>query len=139
MRGFDGLNNGTGMVARRDVKSHALSMSMVEAKWVRIMCDYCADPLWGPNGGMEVLEGLPVPEDLRERLRAWAALYDAQDPGSPDGIRLDLLAFAEEGRSIARAVKAALPDWTVIYFDEEAATNRPPDAPRETFEYEIGL
>lgn len=127
------------MVAWPGMKDHALSVSMVEAKWVRIMCDYCADPLWGPDGAMEVLEDLPVPEELRERLRAWAEIYDAQDPCSPDGIRLDLPAFAEEGRSIAQEVKAALPDWTVIYFDEEAADGKPLNAPRETFEYEIGL
>lgn len=111
---------------------------MIEAKWVRIMCDYCADPLWGPGGAMEYLEDFPVTVDLRQRLQAWEDQYDSQNPGGPSP-PLDMATFSREGRELARRVKEQLPDWTVIYFDEEASAMRGRDAPRSIFEYEIVL
>lgn len=106
-----------------------------EAKWVRIMCDYCADPVWVPNGAGTSLDSLPVSEGLRGDLERWSAWYDRHDDfGGP---KLDVPAFAAEGRTLAGRVKAELPDWTVIYFDEEALAGKKLDAPRSTFEYEI--
>lgn len=109
-------------------------MAMVEAKWVRIMGDYCADPLWGPDGTMEALDDLPVSADLRARLAAWEKWFDLHSLDNPD---FDKAAFSSAGLALAREVKAQLPDWTVIYFDEAAAAGKPPGAPRETFEYEV--
>jgi len=40
--------------------------------------------------------------------------------------------------ALARDVKAQLPDWTIIYFDDAAADGNPPGALRESFEYEVG-
>lgn len=40
--------------------------SMTEAKWVRIMGDYSADPIWGPDGAMSYLEDLPVTQELSQ-------------------------------------------------------------------------
>ena len=58
----------------------------------------------------------PSRPGLVTRIRAWQETYEASDPDdSPD---FDWTAFDAEGWSIARDVKAALPDWTVIYFDE---------------------
>lgn len=74
---------------------------------------------------------------MRARLREWQAWYDRQEPDRPEVDRTWLHDFAEEGRRIARAIKAELPEWTVVCFDEEAAHGRPPDAPPGTFEYEI--
>ena len=48
--------------------------------------------------------------------------YDGA-PGSRDRFEdeIDLEAFASEGRAIARAVKAELPAWSIVYFDEAEA------------------
>jgi uncharacterized protein YbcC (UPF0753/DUF2309 family) len=111
-------------------------MTMLESKWVRIMADHCADPLWGPDGTMESLEDLPVTEDLRDRLDAWQQWYDVHSLDDPG---FDTAAFSRTGRELAKGVKAQLPDWTIIYFDEAAAAMTAPDRRRETFEYEIGI
>lgn len=111
---------------------------MTEAKWVRIMGDYSADPLWGPDGTMSYLDDLPVTQELRQRLRDWEGVYDLQDE-STTSAPFDVAAFSQTGRELAREVKRQLPDWTVVYFDEEAAAQRSVDALRESFEYEIGL
>ena len=108
---------------------------MTEAKWVRIMCDYSADPVWGPDGTMAYLDDLPVSDDLRQHLRDWEAVYDLQDePGAPP---FDVAAFSQTGRELASEVKRQLPDWTVIYYDAEASLGWQADAPRMIFEYEI--
>ena len=54
-------------------------------------------------------------------------------------MKFDRYAFAAQGLSIARAIKAELPNWTVVYFDEAAFANRLHELtrPRETFEYEV--
>ena len=109
-------------------------MGMAEAKWVRIMADYCADPLWGPDGTAQCLDELPVSEDLRARVAAWEEWFDLHSLDNPD---FDQAAFSRAGLALAQEVKARLPDWTVIYFDEAAAADKPPGALRDTFEYEI--
>jgi hypothetical protein len=92
--------------------------------WVRIMADALADGVWDRDGCGDRADALPVPADLVARIRAWQAWYDRDGWGDDAGrplARFDLDAFAAEGLAIAQAVKAALPDWTVIYFDEAAA------------------
>jgi hypothetical protein len=84
------------------------------------------------------LDDLPVTPELRQRLRDWEEVFDRQDE-SPSSAPFDAAAFSRTGRELAREVKRELPEWTVVYYDEEAATKRPADAPRKTFEYEIGL
>ena len=44
--------------------------------------------------------------------------------------------FARNGLEIACDLKRALPDWTVVYFDESKLTGNK-DQPRAEFEYEI--
>ena len=111
---------------------------VTNAKWVRIMCDFSADPLWGADGTMIDLDDLPVTQELRQRLRDWEEVYDRQDlfASSPS---YDVAAFSRTGRELAREVKRQLPDWTVIYYDEEAAANRATDAPKDAFEYEVRI
>lgn len=108
------------------------------AKWVRIMCDYSADPVWASDGTMIDLDDLPVTQELKQRLRAWEEIFDRQDlfASSPS---YDVAAFSRTGRELAREVKRQLPDWTVVYYDEEAAAAKAADAPTETFEYEIEI
>ena len=50
---------------------------------------------------------------------------------------IDLEAFAAEGRAIAHAVKAELPDWSIVYFDEAAAASEKYQGPPSTYEVEI--
>lgn len=112
-------------------------------KWVRIMCDYCADGVWAKSGGGFDASELPISRALLEQLRAWQAWYqrrEVDDPAWPD-----LDAFSAEGERIAQAVKAELPNWTVFYFHEakaEACLRGIPaiehhEHPRDPFEYEI--
>ncbi|MDO9709847.1 hypothetical protein [Paracraurococcus lichenis] len=126
------------MASRAEPPQEALSLA--EARWVRIMVDYCADGVWHPDGCAGHAEELPVDAGLIARIRRWQEWYDTESkdylPPEERTGQFDLAAFAAEGLAIARAVKAALPDWTVIYFDEAACRL---DAPRESFEYEIIL
>jgi hypothetical protein len=50
---------------------------------------------------------------------------------------IDLDAFAAEGRAIARMVKAELPDWSVVYFDEAAAARAQYQGAPAAYEAEI--
>lgn len=45
---------------------------------IRIFCDYSAEePIWGDYG----LDDLPITKALRERMLAWARLYESKDSG----------------------------------------------------------
>jgi len=125
-------------------------MNMLAAeRWVRVMADYSSEGLWHKDGCAAAAEDLPVSEALSARLRAWCDLYEESTEylpvDHPDRKPFDVAAFAAEGREIAKAIKAELPDWTVIYLDEaelEAviAEGSPRDgAPeyRQRFEREI--
>ena len=59
---------------------------------------------------------LPLSPKLRARLARWCARFQKSFE-----TEIDLDAFAAEGRAIARAVKAELPAWSIVYFDEAAA------------------
>lgn len=73
--------------------------SFAHEKWVRIMCDYAADPIWSRSGGNVDLEDLPVSADLLKRLLAWQGWYqhfgwkDFSD--APSG--LDIYSFSPKG------------------------------------------
>jgi hypothetical protein len=66
------------------------------------------------------------------RLARWCDRFQA----SLDR-EIDLEAFATEGRAIARAVKAELPDWSIVYFDEAAAAREKYQGPPSAYEVEI--
>lgn len=109
-------------------------------RWVRIMCDYSCDGVWDIEGRACGAEDLPISPSLIARIRRWQAHYEAiEDAVDAEGRsyrECDWTAFSQEGLAIARAVKAALPDWTVIYFDEaRAAIGGAPSG----YEYEIRL
>lgn len=103
-------------------------------RWVRIMAVHGSEGVWQMDGTEGMLDDLPVPEALAARLDAWQRVYDDHDDLDEDAPGLDVAGFAAEGLGIARAVKAALPDWTVVYHDEAAAAA---GARREEVEYEI--
>lgn len=93
-------------------------------KYVKVMADYCADPVWlkGSNGN---LDDLPISSCLRDRLRGWALFYDAfcqdyvpsedrEKPPFPEK------AFSDIGAFLARKLKQELGnEWTVEYRAED--------------------
>ncbi|NHN90257.1 hypothetical protein [Acetobacter conturbans] len=112
-------------------------------KWVRIMGVYGDERvLWDRKGAGRSLEELPVPRQLRDRLVQWSESYrDRDEHSEEEWIRLDppfdIERYAAEGFALAHAVKAVLPDWTVIYFDVSKVDYKNPYLPRYVFEREI--
>lgn len=109
---------------------------LIAHKWVRILADSSAEGVWEIGGGGTTADALPVPAALIQRIRAWQAWYD-RDEDKWGLFRGDVVAFSAEGLAIARAVKAALPDWTVVYLDSAAAERAEEGGPRAAFEYEV--
>ena len=101
-------------------------------RWVRIMAVFGSEGVWQMDGTEGALDDLPVPKALRDRLDAWQAAYDDHDDMDEAAPRLDVARFSAEGFAIARAVKAALPDWTVMYHDEAKALRGLPHADCES-------
>lgn len=85
-------------------------------RWVRIMADYCSEGVWDSEGCGCSVDDLPLSDGLRAAIRA---------------------EFSAHGLALARQVKAELPDWTVIYFDEEQAAKAGWGGDRSAFEYEV--
>lgn len=114
------------------------------AKWVRVMGDYSSTGIWHWQGYEMDPDDLPVPADIKARLASWAARYHGAHDSWRDGdadnfaaLQEDdryLRAYSDEGLSLARAIKACLPDWTVVYFDEDLSARH---AIRARFMFEI--
>lgn len=113
--------------------------SLETEKWVRIMCDYAADGVWNRKGQACAADDLPVEANVLTMIRGWQAWYEYNDPAARNP-PMDEMAHAAFGLFIARLVKRALPDWTVVYFDHGKDTKGwRPGHPRDHFEYEIIL
>jgi hypothetical protein len=91
------------------------SNSLVDDKYLKVMCDFCAEGLWTKKGAISPYS-LPLSNDLRERIVAWNWWYDLEYDSEEQTMDMD--AFTVEGLEIARQVKRELPDWTIIYSDE---------------------
>ena len=88
-------------------------------KAVRIMCDFCADGVWSaPSIPNSTMEGFRVSNTLWLRIQDWQRWHDSQDGSKWRDPDFDLTGFVAEGYAIARAVKAELPDWIILYSDE---------------------
>ena len=88
--------------------------------------------MWDHDGAPLDPALLPISEKLRVRLARWCNRFQQSFE-----TEIDLEAFAAEGRAIARAMKAEMPDWSIVYFDEaEAARAKYQGAPTR-FEVEI--
>lgn len=115
--------------------------TLAEQKWVRVMTDYGSDGLWNKSGAAVDAESLPVSDALKAQLAAWCERYEKSGfylaPEDRQNASFDVVAHGNEGRVIARAIKAHLPDWTVIYYDEAVYEIVGSDAPRGCYEYEI--
>lgn len=84
---------------------------------IRIFCDYSAEePIWGDYG----LDDLPITAGLRERMLAWARLYERKDSSLRFRDWEHAAEFGAEVLAIVRELKRQLPDWTVVYLDEAA-------------------
>ncbi|AOW47946.1 hypothetical protein A4S02_13990 (plasmid) [Acetobacter ascendens] len=109
-----------------------------KTKWVRVMGEYSCEGIWERNGCPADPDELPITDTLRQRLLAWADRYNDYDfPPNEESPPFDLEAFSEEGLTIARAIKAELPEWTVIYFDEFLCDYKARFQPRSEYEYEV--
>ena len=100
--------------------------TLVEHRWVRVMTDYCADPVWDKNGFNADVMDLPVSAELQDSLRAWEDWFDNRASNSPipNFEQFNLLGFR-----MAVEVKRQLPDWVVFFFDMGAL--------KEPWEFEI--
>ena len=111
--------------------------TLADDKWVRIMADFCAEAIWCKDGAGTSIEELPVTPELRDRILAWQHWYDDQCEGylppSERTTQFDYAAFSAKGLALALEVKRQLPDWTVIYFDEERSNK----VPALDYEYEV--
>jgi hypothetical protein len=99
---------------------------------LHLMADYGSAGVWDHDGNSLDPAKLPLSPKLRARLSRWCARFQKSFE-----TEIDLDAFAAEGRAIARAVKAGLPGWSIVYFDEaEAARAKYQGAPA-TYDTEI--
>lgn len=110
--------------------------------WVRVMADYSASGVWNSLGESMDADKLPVSAAWLDRLQAWCDWYEDNDDYLPAVARkrplFPIAEFCAEGRALAQALKAELgADWTVVYFDEVAASQAGPDSPRDTYEYPV--
>ena len=88
---------------------------------VRIVADYCSCGYQLAGEAARAYDVLPVSDGLLARLSEWNDRYESCDPQAYEdvgGAHFDFIAFAADGLEIARAVKRALPRWTVLYWDE---------------------
>lgn len=114
-----------------DPEEHSLSAGGDSLKWVRIMPDGISTGLWNSRGQPLLPENLPLPEFVIARIARWAREYNSTvgvwNRRSADNFA-ELAAederierHAAEGLRIAQAMKLALPDWTIVYFDANLA------------------
>jgi hypothetical protein len=115
----------------------------IQPRWVKVMAEYSSSGLWDSNGTHADEDFVPMSEALKARLKAWCLWYEKNEDylDTPDPA-FDYVSFSAEGFAIAKAIKAELPDWTVIYFDEAkmpgiAKGSEGRAIPLETFQYEV--
>jgi hypothetical protein len=113
---------------------------------VKIVAEEDGPGYWLADAEARRFGTLPVAAELRDRLAAWndwfSADCDAAALADPTAGRFDVIAFSNQGFRLAKAVKRALPDWTVLYWDEALDwrywTGREPRRyDRGSVEYEI--
>ena len=86
--------------------------------YIKIMAEQGgASPVWNINGSNMEIEDYPLAPEIARRLQEWNAKYAAFDFFN-DGDLFNYEGFAKEGEQIARHIKAAHPDWQVMYFNE---------------------
>lgn len=102
--------------ARREFRSE---------KYLSLWIDFPVHPtFWDREGAAVDFDMVPVSAAVIERFVRWYhwgqnRLYkpSLRDPDPPFP---DLADFVAEGRAIAEAIKRELPDWRIVYHDQEA-------------------
>ena len=89
---------------------------------LKIMADHCSDDcLWTidpqPTDWPTVYNTLPTL--LLDDLEAWGIWYSHRLEERPIA-KAEIVAFAQIGFKLAGDVKACLPDWRILYFDDAA-------------------
>ena len=107
-------------------------MSARRGQNLRLMADYGTAGVWDHDGAPLDPARLPLSPKLRARLARWCVRFQRSFE-----TEIDLEAFAAEGRAIARAVKAELPTWSIVYFDEAAAARARYQGAAAAYEIEI--
>lgn len=114
---------------------------MSDEKWVRVMCDFSAEGVWAKDGAGISMDELPISREIKQRLLEWQEWferdYENYLPPSQRTTNFDAAHFSRVGLEIAKAIKAELPDWTVVYFDEERSSAGDRSSDRASFEYEV--
>lgn len=89
-----------------------------------LMADYLADPVWtrtssGAGGCMVPLDRLPLGAELKGRLRAWAARFDAlMDTEYQWPSRSEEISWVGDGRVLLETLQEELGrGYDVQYFD----------------------
>lgn len=78
------------------------------------------EAVWTSDGQPIFLEDLPITDQLRTKLDEWIRLTDDFEYYLPKKERapFDLKGFTATGLTLAKELKAELPDWTILYCDE---------------------
>ena len=99
---------------------------------LHLMADYGTAGIWDYDGAPLDPAKLPLSPKLRTRIERWCARLQKSLE-----TEIDLDAFAAEGHAIARAVKAEMPSWSIVYFDEAAAARAKYQGAPANFEIEM--
>jgi hypothetical protein len=110
----------------RSQSSYALRMNWLRRFWPRkilLFCDYYADPIWTHRKRDSLrVDLLPLTDQTKEDLRAWAAKHDEGleaigDTDTPSGSTA--AEVEREGLRLWRVVQGELgPTWKVGYLSE---------------------
>lgn len=96
--------------------------------WVNFYGDYCTDGVWSAGGLCCTAGRLPVPDELREKIRAWGFNYHGRVLARERGeVVEDTFRrwYDHEGIDLARQVKTHLPHWVVAFSSEFGAFKTP--------------
>jgi hypothetical protein len=89
------------------------------------MNDYDADPVWDlASEGMVSLDELPVRNELRERVRAWACEWSERELSDKEGAGSDGEPFDAVGRRLWQELRTALRDAAEIGYVSFAGATR---------------
>ena len=86
-------------------------------RFVKLMPDFCSEGVWNREGVHMSLDELPIHYWLKCMIREWIAEYD-RGYSAMDDDTFDMEKVAKHGYALAVKLKQNLPDWTVMYFDE---------------------
>jgi hypothetical protein len=101
-------------------------------KVIKLMTDYGCSPLWWQDDIGNIDPGsLPLQSETRERLKAWAAVYDSwlnwADPlASPEPPSAEVTAFEVEGVLLWMQLRKELAgQFEVVYFRHGTVFDNP--------------